>query len=264
MVYNKNLVVVVKSEGKVLREDGEKVYLPVGSEYSLMVKNLNSRRALVSIFIDGEDVLDGHGLIVPPNGTESLERFFKNGDLNKGKKFKFIEKTQKISDYRGDRVDDGIIHIEYRFEAERPSILREQITLGGDVRYSHEKFSPSRGIGGQSTGNPVSQDVFYSSSRVGEYLSNSDVVTASCSTATAKSVDGITVEGSESSQSFTYGHIGTLESTMHVINFQLVGVRNDAEVTKPVTVKTKLTCKTCGTVHKSNVKFCRECGTSLI
>jgi hypothetical protein len=31
----------------------------------------------------------------------------------------------------------------------------------------------------------------------------------------------------------------------------------------PITTKTLLKCKTCGTDNKSNMKFCGECGTSL-
>jgi rRNA maturation endonuclease Nob1 len=35
------------------------------------------------------------------------------------------------------------------------------------------------------------------------------------------------------------------------------------KVREPVTVKTKLECKTCGTTNPTTSKFCSECGTSL-
>ena len=35
------------------------------------------------------------------------------------------------------------------------------------------------------------------------------------------------------------------------------------KVRKAVTVKTRFRCSTCGTMSKSNAKFCRDCGTYL-
>ena len=47
MVYKSNFVAVVKTNGTILREKGEsndEVYLPFGNEYSLLLKNKNSKR----------------------------------------------------------------------------------------------------------------------------------------------------------------------------------------------------------------------------
>ena len=44
MMYNNKLVAAIKSNGKVLREFGEEVYIPFGSEYSILIKNLHSVR----------------------------------------------------------------------------------------------------------------------------------------------------------------------------------------------------------------------------
>ena len=58
MVYQDKFVVSVKVNGKVLREhDKDHVYLPFGSEYSILLKNLESRKALVTINIDGKNAL---------------------------------------------------------------------------------------------------------------------------------------------------------------------------------------------------------------
>jgi len=73
--------------------------------------------------------------------------------------------------------------------------------------------------------------------------------------------EGITVKGSESNQSFIEGSIGKLEETTYTMTFKLVGITNDSEVTRPVYVKTKIECPTCGHKCKSNTKFCPECGT---
>ena len=75
MMYAHKFAVAIKNNGKVLRERGDSVALPFGSEYSIFLKNMNSVRALVRIEIDGTDVTGGHQLIVPANGTLDLERF---------------------------------------------------------------------------------------------------------------------------------------------------------------------------------------------
>ena len=64
-MFKKNFVAVVKCKGKVLREysDGT-IRLPFGSEYSIYLKNEETRKALVDIKVDGENVLKGHKLIL--------------------------------------------------------------------------------------------------------------------------------------------------------------------------------------------------------
>ena len=111
MVYSDKLVVVLKHKGKILREHKDVVTLPFGSEYSILVKNLNTAKAKVSIEIDGEHVLDGQALLVDANTTTELKGFLKGSRTTN--RFKFIEKTAQISNYRGDRIDDGIIRVEY-------------------------------------------------------------------------------------------------------------------------------------------------------
>ena len=115
MMYKKDFICVIKiNDGKILREHNNIIHLPFGSEYNICLKNLRNEKALVSVEIDGADVLNGSKLIVNGNSTINLERFLE--DLDKGNRFKFIEKTEKISEYRGDKVEDGIIRIEFQFE----------------------------------------------------------------------------------------------------------------------------------------------------
>lgn len=118
-MYQEKLAVAIKANGKVLREDGDTVYIPFGSTYTLFVKNMNSVRALVRIEIDGTDATEGTSLIVPANGSVELERFIKSGNMEKGQRFKFIERTQKIEDGpRGIKAEDGLIRVEFEFERE--------------------------------------------------------------------------------------------------------------------------------------------------
>ena len=97
--------------------------MPFGSEFTVLVKNLNSRRAKFTLHIDGTDVLDGQEIIVNGNSEVEMKRFIRNGNMNEGNAFKFIERTQQIEDGpRGIKVDDGVIRVEYWFEKEKPEV----------------------------------------------------------------------------------------------------------------------------------------------
>ena len=76
--------------------------------------------------------------------------------------------------------------------------------------------------------------------------------------------EGITVKGSESSQTMSQIQLSPLEEASHTIILKLRGYDNkDKPLEKPVLVKTKLKCTTCGRTSKSNIRFCPECGTAL-
>lgn len=113
MMYNQKLVTCLKSNGKILREFKDTVYVPFGSEYSILVKNLNSVRAIVHIEIDGKQVCE-EGLVIDANKELEVERFIT--DLNKGNKFKFIERTGSVEQHRGVKMDDGLIRVSFQFE----------------------------------------------------------------------------------------------------------------------------------------------------
>ena len=80
MMYNSKLVASIKANGRILREQKDTVLIPFGSEYSILVKNLETRRAIVNIYIDG-DCVTGSGLVLNAGQEVALERFIKNGNL---------------------------------------------------------------------------------------------------------------------------------------------------------------------------------------
>lgn len=122
MMYSNKLVCSLKANGKILREFKDTVYLPFGVEYSFLLKNLHTQRALVNIFIDGENIVEG-GLVLDPNREVNLERYVKNGNLTEGNRFKFIERTQAVEDGpRGIKLEDGLIRIEFQYEMPHPSL----------------------------------------------------------------------------------------------------------------------------------------------
>ena len=278
-MYENKLAVCIKAAGKVLREHKDTVYIPFGSEYSIFIKNLNSVKALIKIEIDGVDATNGTGLIVNGNTEIDLERFIKDGNFEQGNRFKFIERTAAIENFRGVGVEDGLIRVEFQFEKPQPAIDWNQIKTWYKPQFPYPHNDP--------WGYP---QVYYGSCQsptVGNPLRGMSVgggTTTSCSfiatdsvpvggaygdvehTFTANAVNdaGITVPGSVSDQKFVAGSWFPLEETKHVMVFKLLGETQRGKVVKaPVTVKAKPKCVTCGRQNKATAKFCTNCGTSL-
>ena len=116
MVYKDGFISCVKVDGKILREDAGVVSLPFGCEYSVLLKNLTSVRAQVKVSVDGTDATEGTWLIIPANGELELERYIRNGNFDKGNRFKFIERTADIETHKGIGASDGLIRVEYKSE----------------------------------------------------------------------------------------------------------------------------------------------------
>jgi hypothetical protein len=130
MMYESKLVASLKANGKILREFKDTVYIPFGSEYQFLLKNLHTQRAVVNIFVDGTNVVEG-GLVINAGQEVNLERYIKNGNLTEGNRFKFIERTAAIEDGpRGIKLEDGLIRIEFQYEQPRPVINLNNIVGG--------------------------------------------------------------------------------------------------------------------------------------
>jgi hypothetical protein len=280
MVYSPNKVVAcLKVDGKILREDKNVVTLPFGSEYSVFIKNLNPRRIKVKITVDGTDATEGTWLVVEPNSDVDLERFIRAGNMDKGNRFKFIERTAGIEEHRGIKADDGLIRVEYQVENPKPIVIDVE-----EHHHYHEHYdsrpwrysgSPMRSLGARSLRPSASagkkktaiggkavegEDLGYYSYEfpVDGLEPTMDSAVTPCSF----NEQGITVPGSESNQKFQWtADFATGPS--EVIVLQLRGCIAGKEVVKAVTVETKLKCVTCGKVEKSTQKFCGQCGTAL-
>ena len=278
-MYNQKLVASIKSKGKVLREFKDTVYIPFGSEYSILLKNLNTVRAVVNVYIDGENAVPG-GLVIDPGRTVDLERWIKNGNLSEGNKFKFIERTSQIEEGpRGIKLEDGLLRVEYQFELPRPIINVAPTWTTTSPNWTTTYGGISGAIGPTYNVNGVMRSVDFSK---GEQVR---AMASAATTATLNSMNisatsevhdgmatmdwcanevGITVPGSKSTQSFVTAHVGALDPTTHSIVLKLVGdLGHNKPVTKPVTVKAKPKCVTCGHQNKATAKFCSECGTAL-
>lgn len=269
MMYNSKLVASIKANGKVLREFKDTVYVPFGSEYSILLKNLNTVRALINIYIDGDNIVPG-GLVLSAGQEIDLERAIRGDNLTEGNKFKFIERTGKIEDHRGVKLEDGLIRVEFQFEKifkRQDGIQWNNVILGGP------NYSPSWAVNNsvlRSSGHThpgvACSDMSYvaTSMAVG-----SATITASASTqsfnAAPQTETGITVAGSKSEQKFNTVSSFTCEPEKHNIILKLLGETADNKaIREPITVKAKPKCTTCGKQNKATAKYCGECGTALV
>jgi hypothetical protein len=253
-MYKNGLVAVIKVGGRVLRETKDVVYVPFGSEYSVLIKNLKTKRVLINMAIDGTDAFDGTQIVIPANSEVELERFIRNGNLNSGNKFKFIERTEAIEEFRGVKSDDGLIRIEYWTE----KVHDPMILVNNAWKYEF----------GTNYRNPYGN--FRSFNSLDDSYSFNDVSTCGLTYCAfnQQSLEpvngaGITVAGSQSNQTFgTCGWFET-EPQSEVLILKMCGKTETQKVVKPITVQMKKVCVTCGKKSHGNVSFCPQCGTAL-
>jgi hypothetical protein len=262
MMYNQKLVASIKANRKVLREFKDKVYVPFASEYSILLKNLNTVRAEVHVYIDGEDQTPD-GLCLNAGQECELERSIKNGNLKEGNKFKFIERTDAVEQHRGIKLEDGIVRVEYRFEKPRVSI-----PINSLPGYQYNNL-----LRGTMTASGASGSGFPSDTATYRYTGASAMINnVQCSATSANAAPqafyndaGVTVAGSKSMQSFTTVSMGEMELDKHTIVLQLLGETPDNKPVKTaVTVKAKPKCTSCGHTNKATAEFCNKCGTALV
>lgn len=251
-MYSNKFVATLKNNGKVLREQGDTVYLPFGSEYSLLLKNLNIVKAQVKIEIDGQDVLNGSALVVDPNTDLELERFLTNND--RGNRFKFIERTQSVEEHRGVGATDGIIRIEFQFA---------KVYVAPTYTPRPDPWNTPWGNSGIYYNASATNATLRSMSTNDVHIPGSVACSATMDSYTPPNDAGITVPGSISDQKFRTVQSFPLELEKHVIVLQLKGETEYNKVVAPVTVKAKPKCITCGKVNKATSKFCSNCGTAL-
>ena len=235
MMFSNQFILSIRDQGKnILREyEGGKVYLPFYQEYSLFIKNNNNVRCLCSVKIDGTDVLGGEQLVLNPYSSTDLERFIANGDLNKGKCFKFVPANDAaVQDPTSG--DNGIVEVAFKKE------------LVAHTTYSPQIFMNSS-TSGNSLGMMRSKSV------------DNGVFCCSVGSPTFACDMGATVEGSHSSQQFSTVSSFPTETFSTTLRLQLVGSKNSvtAHDTK------KVHCTSCGRKVKFNDNYCGSCGAKL-
>jgi hypothetical protein len=265
MMHKSNMVGCLKANSKILREFGDTVYLPFGVEYSILLKNLNSVRAAVNIFIDGKNVTEGVSLIIDPNSEFELSRSIVAGNLTSGNAFKFIERTSAIEEFKGLGIEDGLIRIEFQYEKKVAPIdwnsrirqTQRHDDWGSDISlYGMERSAlHTKGMSGQASS--------YGGEQSPQIMSLVADTMRSMKSSPANEA-GITVPGSISTQQFSTTQGFTKEPEKHVMVLKLLGeTATGTVVSQPVTVDVVPVCTTCGRRNKATSKFCTDCGTSL-
>ena len=242
-MYNEKMICIIKVNNKELKENEDKVYLPYGCEYSIHFKNLNTQRAVINVEIDSEDILKGKSLIIEANGELTLERFLEN--LDEGRKFRFIEKTKEISNFRGDKAEDGLLKITYKYEKKIEKIYPQGFQIRSIEPLSFGSY------GDMAINNSVNDKPQINSTDLNIQTNNLD--------------KGITVEGSKSTQQFKKGYIGELERNEHIMIFQLFGYQsiNGIEPEQETLIKEYKQCPSCGEKYYENEEYCSKDGTYL-
>ena len=259
-MFKSNMVVSIKSNNKFFKENEDNIHIPFNSEYSIYLKNLESRDAVVNVSIDGKDVLDGKRLIVRANSVLELKGFM-DGQTAKNK-FKFIKRSKEIEEFRGVTPEDGIISVTFDFE-KRKTEYQPYATYFPDWRwYPSQPYygNPITTVTtyGSTTGTYVSSDIPVSFTNTAQSRKRSSVSVMAMNSIS----EGISVPGNDISQNFGLGYVGNLENNPTTISFKLFGfdVQNVKQV---VFSKDKVQCAICGLENKNNNKFCGRCGTRL-
>lgn len=267
MVYKNNFICVIKNKGRIMRDHNGVVKLPFGAEYSILLKNKDSRTAIARISVDGEDVMGGHRYIIPGKSQRELKGFLKG--LNATHKFRFIKKTKQIARYRGDRLDDGMVEVEFWYEQ---AVTTPWVVYDDEPRKRSPWPDPSpwdtTTFGSSTSG---FTNATYNSANFHQVKCSSprvkSSITTSCNVPTPKRDEGITVKGSKANQNFQYGNVGTLESHSSTIIIRLKGTvkkrGRNRPVKKVIATRSRIQCTTCGRKWRSHLKFCGNCSTAL-
>lgn len=245
MMYSNRFVLAVMINGETLREINGNVYLPFNTEYDLRLRNMNLLRAVAKVKIDGIHAtpLDG-GVVVPAGGTLDLKRFVIDGNLDTGRRFKFV-KTSHHEVHDPFSKDNGIIEVTFELERSQP------VQFVGYVDISPSWNSTT-----------VLPTTFNRDSCSGVSYNTHNFSKLNSLTRCADTEVGATVPGSVSNQKFVSTWIDTDPATKQTLRLRLVPTGDQSQ---PVTVANTrwVYCPSCRGKCKSSAKFCQHCGANL-
>ena len=225
------------------------VSLPFGTEYSLRFRNKNNRRAVVQIYIDGENV-SGAGYIVNANDYVDIKR---HHDVDRSFKFVSLDSPDAVDHGKNGPNDDkvkGTIEARFFLEKEQPQVIYRDIHH--DHYYDrrpmihppiHPQFPPAWYSGSGS----ISQDSYgatcdgNTASPMG--MSSNNARSLRCKSLnhspeppTLQLQDGCTVEGNLTGQSFRTVMCDT-ESSHTSVKIFLQGYEEPVKKAKKKSVK---------------------------
>lgn len=262
-MYKNSFVSVLTVNGKsLMTETNGEVVIPTNSEYSILLKNNHtSKHAFVEINIDGKQIFSDYQIILAPGDKKAIDSPPKTllGNENP-RKFKVIEKTKDIQNYREDDIEDGLVKIIVTYGEKRKS------------KFFDQPCYPGKGfIDGPFDHPPIFKhtDIYCSNSD-----SSLDRATATFSNSlTSESLNksAITVEGSENkSADYDINMISkndfTMEDTRTSFIFMIKTVDELTDIekeSKGIFVKDKKKCSSCGRKFKNKYNYCPYDATYL-
>lgn len=271
-MYRNSFVLGIKnSQGAILRESDDTVYLPFNSEYSLYLRNNNSKRASVSIKIDGTDVLGGGRLMLNPNQPFDLKRFVLDGNFDTGKAFKFVSLLHPdVQNPMG--KCNGRVDVEFRLEKYNFQIP----TYYYPVVYPIWPPLVWINIPNIPSLTPLQPSWTYCAGSTTSSLNSSTIVASTNSTSGdnqsstfqagpkitpgLEGKKGATVEGQQVDQRFVSTTVGELEDTSTIISLQILAP-NDVVGENTVEGTKKKYCTGCGKKLGFSDVYCSKCGT---
>jgi len=116
-----SFVVNVFQDNDPVKEIDGIVIVPFDSEYQLLLKNNNDRKAIAKVTIDGTNISTHGDVVIPAMSSIKLERFITDS-LDKGKRFKFVAlDNPEVDDPT--RAENGLIRVEFQLEEKREYII---------------------------------------------------------------------------------------------------------------------------------------------
>lgn len=143
MVYSNKFVMCVLLNGVPVQEAANgQVALPFGAEFGLRFRNKHNRRAMVKIYIDGENV-SGGGYIVNANDYGDIIR---HHDFDRAFKFVALDSPDAVEHGKNGPNPDkvkGTIEARFWLEKERP-VYRPTVVEHHHHYYKKEKQDPPK------------------------------------------------------------------------------------------------------------------------
>lgn len=252
-MYLKDFVVTLEVKGQTCREfkndqGGNLIYIPFGSDYSLQFRNMRNVRALVEVKIDGTEVTAG-GLVIGAYSNAGLTGKI-DGDSTKNK-FRFIRKTERIKDVRGDKPMDSVVEVKVTFEEDVAEMLKAwqygsglKPVKSAHITWQNDQSSPLR-----------------SSSQVNPQPCSLEQMGFNCSTSVE---GGLTVPGTPTNVNYSTTSFRR-SSDVTSVSFFLTGTNPESlPISQPVVTRSERICPTCRFRNPDTDRWCGDCGTCLI
>ena len=253
-----------------------RVEIPYGEEYKIVVKNQMGKRRAFKIFVDGESLSGSRKFVLRPYQTMEVERFLE-GDMQSGRKLQWMPLDHKSVKHKKGRVETGMVRIKmwkeastitssiiygwvpppappYRPWFENEPYWRDYTTCEGPaVNYCMSQSDGSIGSSAVSAHNTsLSLD-----GGSGTFVRNA---------VSASSPEGATGKGGYSGQKFNSEAGFNLDHDVDEVQFFLVPpgyqITTDADNEEYVVVEA-VYCVRCGMKRKKGWKYCPQCGENF-